>query len=85
MYGNYNEMRKLGHFMCAIHPSVFNKGDSFFEALDQMIDEIHQVKPAEGFERVMVPGEPEQLKEERYLREGIPVPELVYSYLTQTD
>jgi ureidoglycolate dehydrogenase (NAD+) len=83
MYGNYNEMRKLGHFMCAIHPSVFNRGDSFLEAMDQMIDEIHQVQPAKGFERVMVPGEPEQLKEERYLKEGIPVPETVYDYLTK--
>lgn len=83
MYGNYNEMRKLGHFMCAINPSVFNKGESFLSDMDQMIDEIHQVKPAEGFERVMVPGEPEQLKEARHLSEGVPVPENVYSYLTK--
>jgi ureidoglycolate dehydrogenase (NAD+) len=83
MYGDYNKMRKLGHFVCAINPAIFTKIDSFLENVDRMIDELHAVKPAEGFDRVMVPGEPEQLREEARLKEGVPVTETVYQYLVK--
>jgi ureidoglycolate dehydrogenase (NAD+) len=81
MYGDYHKTRKLGHFVCAINPSFFTNNEDFLAGMDRMIDEIHQVKPAEGFDNVLVPGEPEQLKEEKYLQEGIPLTETVYQYL----
>lgn len=81
MYGGYDKMRKLGHFVCAINPSTFNHGNGFMTNMDQMIDELHQVPPAGSFEKVMVPGEPEQINEAANKKNGIPVPESVYSYL----
>ena len=81
MYGDYKKMRKLGHFVGVINPAAFTNVDSFLHAIDQMIDEIHEVSPAEGFDKVLVPGEPEQLKEQRYLKNGIPIPESVHRYL----
>ncbi|MCM3412727.1 ureidoglycolate dehydrogenase [Metabacillus litoralis] len=81
MYGDYNKTRKLGHYVCAINPSYFTDKEKFLDGIDQMIKEIHQVQPAEDYNQVMIPGEPEQMKEERYLKEGVPVTESVYSYL----
>lgn len=81
MYGDYEKVRKLGHYVCAINPSIFTNLDSFLANMDQMINEVHDVKPAEGFNKVMVPGEPEQLREEARLVEGVPVTESVYNYL----
>ncbi|WAH42550.1 hypothetical protein NZD89_03410 [Alicyclobacillus fastidiosus] len=43
----------------------------FLQTVDQMIEEIHQVPPAAGGDRVLVPGEPEQQREERYLEDGL--------------
>ncbi|RSK55175.1 ureidoglycolate dehydrogenase [Bacillus canaveralius] len=83
MYGDYSKKRKLGHFLCAINPAVFTDPKQFLANMDQMINEIHETQPAEGFSKVMVPGEPEQLKEEARLRDGIPVTETVYNYLSQ--
>jgi ureidoglycolate dehydrogenase (NAD+) len=82
MYGDYNEMRKLGHFYCVINPSMFTDPSVFLENMDRMIDDIHEMKPVEGFSRVMVPGEPEQLKEEDSIQNGVSVTETVYNYLT---
>jgi ureidoglycolate dehydrogenase (NAD+) len=82
MYGDYNKSRKLGHYVCAINPSFFTNKEDFLAGMDEMINEIHQVKPAEGFNQVFVPGEPEQLKEEKHLREGVPITESVYQYLS---
>lgn len=81
MYGDYNKKRKLGHFVCAINPAMFTDPQVFLENMDSMISEIHETQPAAGFDRVIVPGEPEQLREEERLEKGIPVTETVYNYL----
>ncbi|MDB4868404.1 MAG: ureidoglycolate dehydrogenase [Cohnella sp.] len=82
MYGDdLSEKRKLGHYFCAVDVSRFSSVDHFREQMDQMIDELHAAPPAEGFDRVLVPGEPEALSEARRLQEGIPVPIQVCRYL----
>ncbi|UOQ94710.1 ureidoglycolate dehydrogenase [Halobacillus shinanisalinarum] len=81
MYGEYNSYRRLSHVIVTINPGLFTNKDEFLENIDKVIDELHDVKPAEGFSSVMVPGEPEQLKEESRTKEGIPVPQGIYEYL----
>ncbi|MED1469173.1 ureidoglycolate dehydrogenase [Bacillus salipaludis] len=81
MYGDLDKKRKLGHFIGAINPAMFTNPEEFLKNMDQMIDEIHEAEPAAGFNKVMVPGEPEQLSEERRLKDGIPVPKSIYDYL----
>lgn len=83
MYEKLNEMRKLGHFFMVINPSHFTDVDSFLGYMDQLINELHEAPSVKDFGQVMVPGEPEQLKEEERLINGIPVAESIYQYLTQ--
>ncbi|WP_424768533.1 ureidoglycolate dehydrogenase [Paenibacillus sp. sgz302251] len=83
MYGEYENKRKLGHFYCVFNPAMFTDPQAFLANMDHMIDEIHKAEPAEGTDRVMVPGEPEQLKADMRMKEGIPVTESVYAYLSQ--
>lgn len=85
MYGDYEEKRKLGHFFCVIDPAIFTEKGAFRQQVDHMIDEIHQTLPAEGVEQVLVPGEPEQLKQRVRLKEGIPVPNSVFQFLNHSD
>lgn len=81
MYGDYDKPRKLGHFAFAIHVSSFTDKEAFMRNIDQLIDDLHSLKPAEGFTSVMVPGELENLTERKRLSEGIPVPESIYHSL----
>ncbi|AZN41379.1 ureidoglycolate dehydrogenase [Paenibacillus albus] len=82
MYGaDYAQPRKLAQFFCAVNPSYFTETDRFLEQMDQLIDELHTAEPAEGFSRVLVPGEPEMMQKEKRLVEGIPLPEAVYRFL----
>lgn len=81
MYGDYHQNRKLGHFFWAIDPRVFTDEKRFLNQVDELIDGVHKAKSAEGFESVMVPGEPEQIAEEKRLMEGIPIPKTVIEYL----
>ncbi|SDN05577.1 ureidoglycolate dehydrogenase (NAD+) [Fictibacillus solisalsi] len=81
MYENLDQKRKLGHYFCAINPSFFTDRDAFLEQMDAMMEELQQVPPAPGFDRVYVPGEIEQLHEERNVKNGITIAQPVYEFL----
>ncbi|MEZ0119159.1 UNVERIFIED_ORG: ureidoglycolate dehydrogenase (NAD+) [Heyndrickxia coagulans] len=83
MYEDLDKKRKLGHYFCAINPAFFTDQDEFLLKMDQMIDELHQVPPASGFERVYIPGEIEQLNEERDKEQGITIASSVYEFLKE--
>ncbi|MCY8493554.1 ureidoglycolate dehydrogenase [Bacillus inaquosorum] len=81
MYSGLDQKRKLGHYVCAINPSFFTDRDTFLEQMDAMLDELQQSPPAVGVERVYVPGEIEQLHEERNKIHGISIARSVYEFL----
>ncbi|MCU6599982.1 ureidoglycolate dehydrogenase [Peribacillus frigoritolerans] len=83
MYDDLDKKRKLGHYFCVINPSFFTVTDIFLEQMDQMIEELKQVEPAPGFDRVYVPGEIEQINEEKNLKHGITIASSVYEFLTK--
>jgi ureidoglycolate dehydrogenase (NAD+) len=83
MYDDLDKKRKLGHYFCVINPSFFTDTDIFLGQMDHMIEELQQVEPAPGFERVYVPGEIEQINEEKNLKQGITIASSVYEFLTK--
>jgi len=63
MYGDYEKQRDLCHLVGVIAYSRFPGKNSFLDQVKRMIEELHQVPPAEGFDDVLAPGEPEYLRE----------------------
>ena len=82
LYGDLDKTRKLGHSFCAIHPAFFTDAEAFLGNMDQMMAEIRQAPPAPGFKSVLVPGEIEQMNEERNLEKGITIASTVHQFLT---
>jgi ureidoglycolate dehydrogenase (NAD+) len=74
MYGDYEKHRRMGHFIGAIKVENFVPIDEFKKNVGALIDEIHDTPLAQGFERIMVPGEKEYLTQMQYEKEGIPIP-----------
>ncbi|WP_191603197.1 ureidoglycolate dehydrogenase [Marinomonas algicola] len=81
MYDDYDKMRKLASLMIVIDPSKFG-GHSFSNMMAQMVSELHQVKPAPGFDKVLAPNEPQTAYLEDCQRNGVPVTTSIYQYLT---
>jgi L-2-hydroxycarboxylate dehydrogenase (NAD+) len=50
---------------------AFQPADEFKNKMDEWIETFRTAKPAEGQERVLIPGDPEREAEERISREGI--------------
>lgn len=62
-------------FMWGIRTDVFHPTGEFERTEDISIAKSLETPPAPGFERVMMPGEPERLARAERERAGIPVPE----------
>jgi LDH2 family malate/lactate/ureidoglycolate dehydrogenase len=62
-----------GHFVAAIKVAAFEDVARFKGRVDKAIREIHGARRAPGTDRLFVPGEPEALRREHCLREGIPL------------
>ena len=60
-----------GHFFGAMSIDAFQPADEFKAKMDKWIETFRSAKPAEGQERVLIPGDPEREAEERIMKEGI--------------
>lgn len=61
------------HFFYAIDLKQFVEEDRFYRELDATLSDIRALSPAEGFDRVRLPGELEWEREQAYRAEGIPL------------
>lgn len=70
-----------GHFFGAMRIDAFTGAEEFKKGMDVWIRTMRKAKPAPGQKRVIIPGEPERLAEERSSREGIRLQEKVMEQL----
>jgi LDH2 family malate/lactate/ureidoglycolate dehydrogenase len=61
----------LGHFFGAMRIDAFQEADHFKSMMDQWIETFRNARPAEGQERVLIPGDAERECEARIMQEGI--------------
>lgn len=71
----------LGHFFGAMRVDGFRPKEEFFSHIDNWIDRFRQAKPIEGYERVLIPGDPEREAELERRKNGIPLIDPVFKDL----
>lgn len=67
----------LGHFFGAMRIDAFRPAEEFKMHMDNWIKRFRKAKPAEGYEKVLIPGDPEREMETIRMKEGIPIVESV--------
>ncbi|MBA4197281.1 MAG: malate dehydrogenase [Chitinophaga sp.] len=67
----------LGHFFGAMRIDAFRPTEEFKQHMDNWIERFRKAKPAAGFEKVLIPGDPERETEKERMQNGIPVVEAV--------
>ena len=63
----------IGHFLGAMRIDAFRPEDEFTQHMDHWIKRFRSSKPAEGHERVLIPGDPEREMEAKRMKDGIPL------------
>jgi len=61
------------HFFQAIDPRHFGEPEKFLKEIDATIADIHQLTPAEGFDKVRIAGELEWERTQQWQEHGIPL------------
>lgn len=63
----------LGHFFGAMRVDAFRPADEFKQHMDNWIQRFRAAKPGAGYEKVLIPGDPEREMESIRMQEGIPL------------
>jgi L-2-hydroxycarboxylate dehydrogenase (NAD+) len=63
----------LGHFFGAMRVDAFRPAAEFKQHMDNWITRFRAAKPAEGYEKVLIPGDPEREAAAERLSNGIPL------------
>lgn len=67
----------LGHFFGAMRIDAFRPATEFKENMDKWIQRFRQAKAIDGYDKVLIPGDPERETETIRRMEGIPVTDSV--------
>jgi LDH2 family malate/lactate/ureidoglycolate dehydrogenase len=71
-------------FVVCVAPGAFRPAEEFLNYVEETAARVKAVPPAEGFDEVLLPGEPEARTRAARLREGIPLPEPIWEELVTT-
>ncbi len=67
----------IGHFFGAMRIDAFRPASEFKQHMDQWIERFRAAKTVEGFEKVLIPGDPEREMEGERMVSGIPLVDAV--------
>lgn len=81
MYEDWDREQRVSHFLMVFDPDAWLGGDAFREHVARFAARVAGLRPAEGFDRVMLPGEIEEQAMQRARREGVVIPAQVYDDL----
>ncbi|MDT2010758.1 ureidoglycolate dehydrogenase [Carnobacterium divergens] len=81
MYHDLSNGRELGQLHIVFNPAFFTDLTEFKQNISQMLDELKEITPANGFTEVNFPGERGRLRETRYEELGIELVDDIYTYL----
>jgi LDH2 family malate/lactate/ureidoglycolate dehydrogenase len=71
-YKVYDRPQDVGHFFLAMKPDLFVSEADYRARMDTLIERVRAVPKAEGFDEILIPGEPEVRLEAEHRRRGIP-------------
>ena len=74
----------LGHFFGAMRIDAFRPAEEFKQHMDNWIGRFRKAKPAPGYDKVLIPGDPEREMETVRKKHGIPIIEAVVEDLQKT-
>jgi LDH2 family malate/lactate/ureidoglycolate dehydrogenase len=71
-YKVFDRPQDVGHFFLAMRPDLFMPMSEYRSRMDTLIERVRACPKAEGFDEILIPGEPEARIEAELRRTGIP-------------
>ncbi|OAE98957.1 lactate dehydrogenase [Bradyrhizobium centrolobii] len=74
LYFDHSEPQNVGHLVIAIRPDLFMSKEEFTHRMDTFVTRVKGLPRAQGFDEILMPGEPEARKAETGQTKGIVIP-----------
>jgi LDH2 family malate/lactate/ureidoglycolate dehydrogenase len=71
-YKVFDRPQDVGHFFLAMRPNLFVPEEDYRDRMDTLVERVRAVPKAEGFDEILMPGEPEEREEAERRKTGIP-------------
>src|SRR5712671_1149421 len=71
-YKVYDRPQDVGHFFLVMRADLFIPADQYRDRMDTLMQRVRDCPKAEGFDEILIPGEPETRLEAEHRRTGIP-------------
>ena len=73
LYGDFSGPQDVGHLFLAIKPDLFMPREEVTHRMDTFVRRVKACPTAEGFDGILMPGEPETRTRDQRLRGGLPI------------
>jgi L-2-hydroxycarboxylate dehydrogenase (NAD+) len=73
LYFDHSEPQNVGHLFMAIRPDLFIPKEEFEHRMDTFVQRVKSSPMAQGFDEILIPGEPEERKAAERRVTGIPL------------
>ncbi|WP_248930742.1 Ldh family oxidoreductase [Paenibacillus hamazuiensis] len=73
LYFDHSEPQNVGHLFIAIKPDLFIPKEEFEERMDTFVTRAKECPKAQGFDEILIPGEPEERTAAKRRVQGIPL------------
>ncbi len=83
LYFDHSAPQNVGHLFFAIRPDLFVPRDEFSARMDTLVERAKDCPRADGFDEILIPGEPEERTKQARSRDGIPLTPDVIAALTK--
>lgn len=70
---DFSAPQNAGHFLMAIRPDLFMSMEEYRARMDTLVERVKACPRAEGFDEILMPGEPEARTRAERLTSGIPL------------
>ncbi|WP_284140867.1 MULTISPECIES: ureidoglycolate dehydrogenase [unclassified Virgibacillus] len=81
MYEDLTAYRNLGQLHIVINPAFFTGLDGFKDSLTASMEDLNNITPAPGFDKVYYPGQRSAIREKNSEENGIEIVDEIYEYL----
>lgn len=72
-WGDDPRAANVGHFFVTFRPEIFMSVEDYNSRILRFCSELRAIKPAKGFEKVILPGEKEQAAAKAVIENGIEI------------
>ena len=83
LYFDHSEPQNAGHIFIAIRSNLFRPDEEFISRMDTVVKRAKSCSLVEGFDEILIPGEPEERVATKRRESGVPVSEKVYESLLE--